>query len=65
VNADGAASATVIAVLQWALRVGAEEVGLYLVVDGSRVVVPLSLTADEPPGPEPALPASPAGPRPG
>jgi len=41
--------------VRWAKKVGAQEFGFYVVIDGDRIVIPLSLTEDETdPGPEPS-----------
>lgn len=55
---------TLQALTDWAYETNAEEFGFYMVVKGSRIVIPLSLTADEPPEPETESTPPPADPRP-
>lgn len=49
----------------FAERIGAEEFGFYFIIDGERIVIPLSLTADDLPGPATAPPPKPADRQPG
>lgn len=56
---------TIQELIDWARQIGAQEFGVYIVFDdGHRIVIPLSLTADDLPGP--GLPPTPpcADPRP-
>jgi hypothetical protein len=50
--------------VDWARKLGAEEVGFYCVIGSARIVIPISLTEDELPAPEPESLPPPADPRP-
>lgn len=49
----------------WARSIGAQEFGVYIVIKGSRIVIPLSLTEADLPAPQTGPTPRHAGPRPG